>query len=52
MDKVLIGSVIKPHGYKGAMKVKDLTGGDVDFSTITRVFIAEKETYKLIKQCS
>lgn len=42
MEKVIIGKIIKPHGYKGAMKVKDETRGDVDFANISSVFIDNK----------
>lgn len=40
MDYVTIAKVVKPHGYKGAFKIKSDTRDDIDFSTINDVYIA------------
>ncbi len=41
MEKVTIAKVVKPHGYKGAMKLRTETRDEIDYNAIDGVFIDE-----------
>lgn len=39
MEKVVVGKVVKPHGYKGAFKVKTETRDEIDYKSVSRLYI-------------
>ena len=52
MEKIHIGTVLKPQGIAGQIKISDYTDGPSALKNLTQVFIGEEEFKVLVMTLS